>query len=29
MPEIRKRTATYRRMADFSLILETVNRREL
>ena len=27
MPGKRKRTATYRRMADFSLILETVNRR--
>ena len=29
MPGIRKRTTTYRRMTDFSLILETVNRRQL
>ena len=29
MPEIRKRTATYKRMTDFSLIPETVNRRQL
>ena len=29
MPGIRKRTVTYRRMADFSPILETVNRRQL
>ena len=29
MCEIRKRTVTYRRMADFSLTLETVNRRHL
>ena len=28
MPGIRERTATYRRMADFSLILETMNRRQ-
>ena len=29
MPGIRKRTATYRRKTNFSLILETVNRRQL
>ena len=29
MPGIRKGTATYKRMADFSIILETVNRRQL
>ena len=29
MPWIRKRTVTYRRMADFSTTLETVNRRQL
>ena len=29
MPEIRKRTATYRRMADFSIILKTENQRQL
>ena len=28
MPGIRKRTATYKRMADFSLTLEPVNRRQ-
>ena len=28
MPGIRKRTATYRRTADFSLILKNVNRRQ-
>ena len=29
MPEIRKRTVTYRRMGDFSPTLQTVNRRQL